>query len=336
MSELRQNPATKEWVIIATDRAKRPEDFVPLPKSQVREQYVASCPFCLGNEKMTPPEILAYRKAGSPGNGPGWWVRVISNKFAALTPVGHLERKEELGFFRSMDGVGAHEVVVESPLHDATMATVDLKQLEEVILVFRDRYLALARDPRIQLIIIFKNYGAAGTSLAHPHSQIVASPIVPTRIRYWLDEAIRYYDDNGSCVYCDIIREEKAEGKRMILETQEFVVFAPFASRSPFETWILPKRHTASFGSISLEESKALAAALSALLKKIHLSLGDPDYNFVIDTAPKKDAGEDFYHWHLHLTPRLTTPAGFEMGSGVYINTSLPEECARFLREVAV
>jgi UDPglucose--hexose-1-phosphate uridylyltransferase len=337
MSQLRQNPATKEWVIVATERARRPEDF-PVPRRpRVTEPFEKSCPFCPGNEGLTPPEIIAYRGEESAANGPGWRVRVVPNRFAALGPEGTPERRGEAGFFRSMDGLGAHEVIIESPTHNLSLATMEPRQVEEVVLACRERYLALARDPRIQLVIVFKNHGrGAGTSLEHPHSQIVATPIVPTRVRYWLEEAMRYYDDNGRCVYCDVIKEERADRSRIVLETNEYIVLEPFAARTPFDTWIMPKSHAASFGSISVEEAKSLSAVISAVMRKIHQGLGDPDYNFYIDTAPRKDADEDYYHWHLHLTPRLTTPAGFEMGSGVYINTSVPEECARFLRDVPV
>ncbi|MEW6685147.1 MAG: galactose-1-phosphate uridylyltransferase [Candidatus Edwardsbacteria bacterium] len=333
MSELRQNPATKEWVIIATERAKRPEDFpkTPSPPSAELPKF---CPFCPGNEDSTPPEVLSYRKEGTEPNKSGWWIRVIRNRFAALTPDGSLERKE-LGFFRSMDGVGHHEVVIEMPEHHKSITTAERKQVEEIILAYRERYLALVEDPRVQLVIIFKNHGkAAGSSLEHPHSQIVATPIVPGRIRERIEAAIRHYDDHGACVYCEIMKEEKNEGKRIVLENDDFFVFEPFAPRSPFETWVLPKRHSSTFGQITIDEAKNLAAILQTTLKKVHSGLGNPDYNFVIHTAPKRDVNEEYYHWHIQIILRLSIPAGFEMGSGIYINVIPPEECARFLREI--
>lgn len=333
MPQLRQDPTTKEWVIIATERSKRPHDFMK-PKPPIQQpSFKGDCPFCPGNEHLTPHETLAYRKGGPP-DSQGWWVRVVPNRYPALLPEGSLERKEEKGFFRLMDGVGIHEVVIENPLHNQLLSQMDDYQVAEVLLAYRERYLVLREDPRIKLIIIFKNHGvAAGTSLEHTHSQIVGTAVVPTNIRIKLQQAARYYDDHGICVYCDMIEEELGFGKRIVTDTERFVVLHPFASRFPFETWILPKDHHASFGSISMEDSKRFAAILKNTLSKISSKLNDPDYNFVIHTAPVKDEGEDYYHWHLQIIPRLTTTAGFEMGSGMYINVSLPEETAQFMRE---
>jgi UDPglucose--hexose-1-phosphate uridylyltransferase len=330
---MRQDPTTKEWVILASERAKRPDDFrraKPVPNIP---PFKKECPFCPGNEHQTPPETLAYRRGG-PSNGPGWWVRVVPNKYPALVLDGSLERKEEKGFFRLMDGVGVHEVVIGSPIHNQVFSVLDDYQASEVLLAYRERYLALREDPRIKLIIIFKNHGlAAGTSLEHTHSQIVGTSVVPSNLRKKLQEAARHYDDHGRCVYCEMIEEELSSGERILQETDEFVVLHPFASRFPFETWIVPKKHNASFGSISLEDSKKFAILLKTTLHGIHSKLNDPDYNYVVHTAPVKDEGEDYYHWHLQIIPRLTTPAGFEMGSGMYINVSFPEETARFMKE---
>jgi UDPglucose--hexose-1-phosphate uridylyltransferase len=333
MPQLRQDPTTKEWVIIATERAKRPHDFRKAEPIIEKLPYKEGCPFCSGNEHLTPHETLAYRTGGRP-DSKGWWVRVIPNKFPALSPEGSLERNEEKGFFRMMDGVGIHEVVIESPLHDQLLPLMEDKQVEEVLIAYRERSLALKEDPRIKLIILFKNHGeAAGTSLDHTHSQLVGTSVVPSNIRKKLEEAARYYDDRGRCVYCDVIEEELRFGKRIVEHTEKFVVIQPFASRLPFETWILPKTHQASFGLISIEDSKAFSKILKSTLYKLYSKLNNPDYNYVIHMAPIKDEWEDYYHWHFQIIPRLTTPAGFEMGSGIYINVSLPEETAQFLRE---
>src|SRR4030066_1502839 len=223
MPQLRQDPTTKEWVIIAAERSKRPHDFKKTETLSEKPPYKEDCPFCQGNEHLTPHESLAYR-SGGPADSKGWWVRVIPNKFPALSPEGSWERKEEKGFFRMMDGMGIHEVVIESPIHNQLLPLMEDKQVEEVLLAYRERYLALREDPRIKLIIIFKNHGlSAGTSLEHPHSQLVATPIVPTDIRIRFDRAAYYYDDTGKCVYCDIIREEKQGGERVILETDKFI-----------------------------------------------------------------------------------------------------------------
>jgi UDPglucose--hexose-1-phosphate uridylyltransferase len=333
MPQLRQDPTTKEWVIIAAERSKRPHDFKKAKILVGKSPYKEDCPFCQGNEALTPHESLAYRSGGL-ADSQGWWVRVIPNKFPALSPEGSWEIKEEKGFFRMMEGMGIHEVVIESPIHNQLLPLMEDKQVEEVLLAYRERYLALREDPRIKLIIVFKNHGeAAGTSLDHAHSQLVGTAVVPSNIRNKLEEAARYYDDHGRCVYCDSIQEELSFGKRIVMDTERFVVLQPFASRSPFETWILPKEHQASFGLISMEDSKRLARVLKATLLKLYSKLNNPDYNYVIHTAPIKDEQEDYYHWHLQIIPRLTTPAGFEMGSGIYINVSFPEETAQFLRE---
>jgi len=333
MPQLRQDRTTKEWVIIAAERAKRPGHFRKTKPRDPKPAYKEDCPFCPGNESLTPAETMAYRDAGEP-NGTGWRLRVVPNKFPALVPNGSLKRKEEFGFFRMMDGVGIHEVVIGSPIHNQLFHLQEDGRAEEVLLAYRERYLALSQDERIKLVIIFKNHGeGAGTSLDHTHSQIVATTVVPSNIRKKLEEAAHYYDDHGDCVYCDLIREEQRDGRRIVMETDQFIVLHPFASRFPFETWILPKTHHASFGRILTGDIKAFARVLKATLLKIHAKLNDPDYNYVIHTSPVKDEGEDYYHWHLQIIPRLTTPAGFEMGSGIYINVAFPEDTAAFLRE---
>lgn len=336
MPELRQDPATKQWVIIARERAKRPHDFMRPSPPPPLPAYKPDCPFCPGNETMTPPETLAYRKGGA-ANSPGWWVRAIPNKYSALVPSGSLSRREEEGLFRKMDGVGQHEVIIETPQHNLCLPFMEDKQIEEVLLAYRERYLTLREDPRFKLIIIFKNHGlAAGTSLEHPHSQLVATPIVPLNIRHRFEKAASHFDDDGTCVYCDILREGLRVGSRMVMETERFAVFHPFASRAPFETWILPKEHHASFGSMSMEDAKEFAKVLKTTLLKLYKGLNDPAYNYIIHTAPIKDEHEDYFHWHLQILPRLVTPAGFELGTGMFINAALPEETAAFIRDLAI
>jgi UDPglucose--hexose-1-phosphate uridylyltransferase len=332
MSEFRLNRATKEWIIIATERAKRPHEFMVKKEIKKFPPFDPLCPFCPGNEKYTPPEIYAERDKDSPPDSPGWSVRVISNKYPALEPT---EKAVKIAgrFFRTASGVGKHEVIIETPKHNQTFANLSLKQAERVSLICWKRYKFLEKDRRFKLIMIFKNHGVtAGTSLRHSHMQLIAVPLVPTSIRHQLEEAMRYYDDHGVCVFCDMMKEELKAKKRVILENEKFVAFHPFASRSPFETWIVPKRHNACFGSINESETKLLASVTRTILRKIHDRLGDPDYNLIIRTAPIKDTQEDYYHWYVQILPRLTTPAGFELGSGVYINTSLPEETAKFMR----
>ncbi|KAF0134825.1 MAG: hypothetical protein FD145_393 [Candidatus Saganbacteria bacterium] len=333
MPELRQNPATKEWVIIATERAKRPEDFSS-PGSEEKPEALGICPFCEGNEDLTPPEILAYRTYGTKPNTPGWWIRIIPNKFPALVPQGNIQRSKQEDFFRYMDGMGEHEVIIESPKHDQFMPIMEQKQVEEVFLAYRERYITLSQDPRFELITIFKNHGAsAGTSVKHPHSQVIATPITPMHIRNRLEEAMRFFDDNGECVFCVIMKKELAFKERIIFETDDFVVFVPFAASSPFETWVLPKKHNASFQSTTPEHTKELAYVMKTTLNKIYKSLHNPDYNFVIYSSPCREKDLEYYHWHIQIIPRVAAVAGFELGSGIFINTVIPESAAKFLRE---
>jgi UDPglucose--hexose-1-phosphate uridylyltransferase len=340
MSELRLNRATKEWIILATERAKRPNQFSKFRSvGQVETQkeklpsYEPTCPFCPGNEKQTPSEVYALREKSSQPDQTGWKIRVVPNKYPALKPAKKMAKITGM-FFKTTSGVGEHEVIIETPQHDKNFATLSLKQAEEICLVCWRRYLALEKDRRIKLIIIFRNHGlSAGTSLRHPHIQLIALPLVPANIRHLLEEAMRYYDDHGSCVFCDMMKEELKAKKRIVLENESFVAFHPFASQSPFETWIVPKKHNACFGNVTQDEVRSMAFVLQKILRKIYDQLSNPDYNLIIRTAPIKDAQEDYYHWHIQILPRLTTPAGFELGSGVYINTSLPEETAKFMRK---
>jgi UDPglucose--hexose-1-phosphate uridylyltransferase len=333
MPILRQDASTKEWVIMATERAKRPHEFAQARAEKGNEEAVKSCPFCPGSEDRTPPEVLAFRKDGTP-NGAGWSVRVIPNKFAALVPGRSAQRRHDLDFFPSMDGVGVHEVIIESPAHDRPLPLLDEGQVAEVLFAYRARFQQLRQDGPVKAIVIFKNHGErAGTSLAHPHSQLVATPIVPRDIRLRHGVAREYYDDTGDCIYCVMLHKEMEASERIVEVTHHFAAFHPFASRTPFETWILPRHHNSSFGDADDDEIYDFAALLRQQLRKLYYALNDPDYNFIIHTAPLEDEDKEYYLWHLQILPRLTTIAGFELGSGIYINTVLPEETAAFIRE---
>lgn len=333
MPELRQDPATKEWVIIATERMQRPHDFRRAAKRPTQPEYDPGCPFCPGSEGLTPPELLARRESGV-ADQRGWSVRVIPNKFAALVPEGNTERLMLDGFFRQMDGIGYHEVVIETPVHNRFVHLMSEPEVEGVLHAYRDRFISLREDRRVRLILIFKNHGeAAGTSLSHPHSQIVATPVVPAYVRRKCEEAVRYYDATGRCLYMDILKAEHGSGQRIVLESGCFLVFHPFASQVPFETWIVPKRHRPSFSQISTDELRDLAVVLRQSLRRLAGLLNDPDYNFVIHSAPVDGEDEEYFLWHLVIVPRLTRIAGFEIGSGMRINTACPEQTARALRE---
>lgn len=336
MPELRQNPATKEWVIIATERAQRPEELTSrMIKPVTNGQY--KCPFCPGHEELTPNEVFAFRSFGTKPDTPGWWIRIIPNKFAALLPQGQTERVKMDDFFVHMDGFGRHEVVIESTDHETSIALMQQKQVEEIFLAYRERYLVLCKEQKHEMIMIFKNHGlGAGTSLHHPHSQIVATPITPSHTRHHLEEAMRFFDDNGKCVYCEIMKKEIKAKERVVVETDNFLCYQPFASRSPFETKVSPKEHASTFGSITPDNAKELAFVMRTILAKLHKSLNNPDYNYVINSAPCHETEVEYFHWFVHIIPRVSSVAGFELGSGIYINTVVPEAAAKFLRETAV
>lgn len=332
MPDLRKDPITGRWVIIATDRARRPNDFI-------RERVVPTgsrfCPFCPGNESKTPPEVLAYRDFGRP-NEPGWKLRVVPNKFPALRVEGDLDRQGE-GIYDRMNGVGAHEVILETPDHMATLSSLAQQQDTDYLFAIRDRILDLKRDIRLRYILVFKNHGElAGASLEHPHSQLIALPIVPKRVQEELDGSLRYFQFRERCIFCDIIQQEVQSGKRVVLETDHFLVVAPYASRFPFETWILPRRHDSHFEHVAAEVMPDLAFVLGTVLRKIDKALEQPPYNLIIHTAPVQEDPLSHYHWHIEIMPKLTKVAGFEWGTGFYVNPTPPEEAAQFLRDLVV
>jgi UDPglucose--hexose-1-phosphate uridylyltransferase len=331
MSELRKDPVVGRWVIVSTDRGRRPSDFGPGP---VRPR-LAACAFCEGSEDKTPPEILAGRRRDSRPNGPGWTYRVVPNKFPALGIEGELEPSGE-GPFDRMNGVGAHEVIIETPDHQASLASLSLDAVADVLTAFRERILDLKKDGRFQYILVFKNHGeAAGASLEHPHSQLIATPIVPIMVAEELAGAARYYGIKERCVWCDVVRHERRGRRRLILEAEGFMALAPFAPRFPYETWILPTRHRAAFEESGIEDLRGLASLLGTFLRKMNAGLNEPAFNFMLHSAPLHEPALDHFHWHLEIVPRLTRVAGFEWGSGFFINPVPPEDAATVLRDAA-
>jgi len=290
------------------------------------------CPFCAGREGMTPPEVLAFRQNGSVPNSAGWDLRVVPNKFPALQVEGNLDREGE-GMFDRMNGIGAHEVIIETPEHDKTLASLSVAELERVLWAFRERVLDLKRDTRFRYILIFKNHGAlAGATLEHSHSQLIALPIVPDFVRAELDGARQHFLAKERCVFCDIIRQEISAGRRVILENAEIVALAPYAARFPFETWLLPRNHAARFEEAPREVYESLARMLKSMLERMNCALESPAYNLFIHNLPFVEASGEFYHWHVELVPKVARTAGFESGTGFYINPTSPEEAAQVLR----
>ncbi|MBI4685267.1 MAG: galactose-1-phosphate uridylyltransferase [Nitrospirae bacterium] len=331
MSELRKDPIVGRWVIISVERGKRPADFISLSQ----KKKGGFCPFCQGNEHTAPPEIMAFRDADSKPNATGWTLRVVPNKFPALQIHGELNKTGE-GIFDRINGIGAHEVVIETSEHNLSLSTMPLRAVEDVLWAYYLRLNDLKKDQRFKYVLIFKNEGVdAGASLEHTHSQLIALPIVPKLVREEIDSAEQYYKIKERCIFCDVINQELEDGKRIIYENRNYLALAPFAPRAPFETWILPKKHESFFHPPDKNFSM-LADILQKILKQMDRILDIPPYNFIIHTSPFDRETNDYYHWHIELTPKLTKIAGFEWGSGFYINPTPPEEAAKFLREAKI
>ena len=333
MPELRRDPIGGRWVVVLTDNPKGPFDF-DVVKEPVSKKD--GCPFCEGNEQLTPPEIFAKRAGQDRPNGPGWSVRVVPNKFAALKIEGDLD-KEGIGMFDMMNGVGAHEVIIENPDHKKELSQLSEGQIQDVIFTYRERSLDLRNDKRFQYILIFKNQGkAAGASLSHPHTQLIALPMIPKNVQEEIQGARHYFKYKERCLYCDILRQEKQENKRIVTENDIFIAFCPFASRFAFEIWILPKEHFSAFERIEPEMVKDLAKILKDVLARVKKALKSPSYNFIIHTSPIEEKNKEEYHWHFEIMPKLTRTAGFEWGSGFYINPTPPHLAAKALRQVKI
>jgi len=330
MSEMRFNPITRDWVIVAPGRSQKPNDFRPVPKTrEPRPPHRADCPFCVGNEEP----LESQRISGPDGS---WLVRAVPNKFPALSGTHDLQPVTR-GTFRSMNAGGAHEVVIEHPQHNLTVADMEAAHIAQVLGLYRDRYVALRQNPAIETIIIFKNHGErAGTSLHHPHSQIVAAPVISSNVRSRLQEASRVHDEEGECLYCRVLRDELADGVRIVEANETFVAFIPYAALSPYHVWIFPRRHASSYDAITDAEIVDLSQILRRTLRRLSAALGDPDFNYGIRSAPMSECSSHYYHWYLAIVPRVSHVAGFELGSGMYINSLLPEHAAENLRGISL
>lgn len=332
MPQLRKDPVTREWVIIATERSRRPTDFKAGEDMEGKPSYSPNCPFCPGNEGMTPPEVSAYRPSDMVANSAGWWVRVVPNKFPALSIEGNLDRAGS-GMYDMMNGIGAHEVIIECTDHDKSIANVSQNQAEEMLWAYRDRCLDLKQDKRFKYILLFRNHGrVAGASLEHPHSQLIALPMVPQDLTLKIEGAARYHEYHERCIYCDMVKQEISLGERIICMNDDFVAFCPFAAKYPFETWIMPREHSPSFVMEDRKRINAFAAILQDSLMRIARCLNNTPYNYTLHTAPINQEKDRDFHWHIAIMPRLTIAAGFEMGTGIYINVTAPEEAAKHLR----
>jgi UDPglucose--hexose-1-phosphate uridylyltransferase len=314
--QLRRDPVVGRQVLIAPERAARPTEL----EEPGHLAHHAACPFCEGHESETPHEVHALRQQGTAADGPGWQVRVIPNRFPAV------RRDAETAY-------GVHEVVIECPHHEYSMAALSDRQVRDVFSVYRDRLTALRADSRLAYVQVFKNHGApAGASVEHAHSQILAGTVVPREVRAELDGSSAYHSQHGRCVYCDLIDRELAAGERVVLAGEHVVAVAAWAGRFPYETWLLPRRHGAHYHRLSEAELTDLAAVSRSVLRKLSAAADDPAYNVVLHTAPA--AADESYHWHWETLPRLTGIAGYELATGCYLNPLPPEEAAARLREI--
>ena len=339
MPELRKDPIIGRWVIVATERAKKPDQF----EGASDGPQEGECPFCEGKESHTPPEIFAIRK-NSQANKPGWQVRVVPSVAPFLRIEGDLDRSGH-GLYDIMNGIGAHEIVVETPGHIENIADLPAEQIADVLVTYQERVIDLEKDTRFKYVLAFKNQGwsAGGGRVKHSRSQLIATPATPKRVKEELAGAKQYYDYHERCIFCDILKQELQQKERIVLDLDGFLAVVPFAPRFPFEVWILPKKHASDFVHCDSGQRAYLAKILKLVLLKLKKGLSNPPYNYIIHTAPFrrekhgywKTVNQD-YHWHIEIMPRITRVAGFEWGSGFYICPLPPEDAAKFLREIEV
>jgi len=328
MPELRLNLISREWVAILTDRPRDPSEFRTRTAVRHLPEHSETCPFCVGNESKTPEELMRTPATGQ------WHVRVTPNKYSVLSTEGERIRYTN-GMKRAITGVGRHEVIVETERHDLTMAQMEVPRINEVISAYKERFHEAFFDRRIQHVILFKNHGAdSGTNITHPHSQLVGLPVMPLEIRYRVDEAMRFFDNTGQCLMCSVIKDEMEEGKRVIVDTDAFISVVPYAAISPFHLWIFPKRHMASFGNITDSETEDLARNLKQTLGKIYYGLDDPSFNMVLRSLSPYRSRSEYVHWYISIVPRVFKTTGMELGSGIFVNPTVPEQVAEFLRGV--
>jgi UDPglucose--hexose-1-phosphate uridylyltransferase len=330
MSEIRENKITGEWVIIAPERAKRGGNLVPVAAPKESGPFLSSCPFCLGNEAATAEE--RFRVDGKDGH---WLLRSVVNKFSVLSPTGEVRTSTcPIPGEASVNGVGLHEVLIESPRHDVSLAVLPVAHVQRVIEAYRHRFCDFYSDSRVRHVILFKNHGAdAGASQQHPHSQIVGLPIVPGQIVERIERARRFYDETRRCLACAQIAKEGEQACRIVAENPDFLAFIPYAALSPYRLWIFPKVHLPCFSEQPPETLPALAEILGTILGKVYRMIGNPAFNFVIRSLGPAESKAPHFHWYISIVPRINKRAGLELGTGLYVNPSLPETCAQALRE---
>ena len=330
MPELRMNLITREWVIFAMEKGKRPEDFIGGREKRKHPEFVETCPFCPGNEAKAPDE--RFRVPGEKG----WKVRAILNKFSVLSRDG-VKQRGNSGMRRTVNGVGIHEIIVDTPVHNHTTALMPVDQIKDVIRTYRNRFIEAYKDPRVEYVIVFKNNGHdSGTTIEHSLSQVVGMPITPRQVRNRFEGVMKFFDDTGECLMCRMINDELSDGSRVLFNTDHFVSFVPYAAVSPFHVWIFPKRHSGSFADIRPEEIDDLASNLKSVMGRLYFGLVNPDFNYIIKSGKPSNADSEYIHWYLTIVPRIAMASGVELGSGMFINPLAPEVSADFLRRVRV
>ncbi len=327
MSELRREPVTRMWVVTTTDHPKGPSDYLPFKPPYRFQEPEGECPFCPGHEAMTPQETFSMRTEKGE-----WLVRVVPNKFPFFHIEGDFDRRPE-GMYDVMEAIGAHEIVVESPVHQQSLATMTPPEIERILLAYRERFIDLKKDRRFEQFLILKNY--PGIFNRHPHSHVVAMPVIPRRIDEEIWGVLDYYQRRERCIFCDMIKEEISAKKRIVLESVHFLVYSPFASRYPFEVWVIPKNHSPDFDQITEEERGDLSIALHSLFVRFYKLLSDPPYSLTFHTSPVQSRfHRNEYHWHIETRLRIGLREGFEWGTGFFVNPTPPEYAAELLREV--
>ncbi len=333
MTEFRRDPIVGQWTLVHTSNPLGPKDF------QKEERFVRApdlCQFCPGKERMTPSEVDSVRLNGSLPNAFGWQVRVVPNKFPALKIEGNLDARHS-GLLELSNGIGAHEVLIETPDHHKHLADLSVEEVGHVIKKYHSRLVDLAGDKRFKYIIIFKNFGeSAGATVEHAHSQIIALPMVPKYVLEELEGAQQYFNECKCCVFCDMIEQEYKDKERIVTENEDFLVFTPFVPRYPFECWIIPKKHTSEFATISESSQHHLAAILKETLLRLKICLSNPSYNYYLHIAPVNYEKQESFHWHIEIVPKLTNVTGFEWGTGFFVVKTPPHVAAKHLREVSL
>jgi UDPglucose--hexose-1-phosphate uridylyltransferase len=340
-NELRKDYLLARWVVIATERGRRPTDFAK-KETEKAPAKTTTCPMCPGNEHMTPPAILVYQKKGKSiqktkdkgdNRQKNWLIRVVPNLYPAFTPpVDKINLKQAMKTSDLAQAVGHHEVIVESPNHNEHPADAKIPQLTLVVNTYIDRLRELGKKPYVKYVSIFRNHGLeAGASLSHAHSQIIATPFIPKTIQEEMKASKHYWTQKGKCVFCDILKKER-KSSRFIFENTRFVAFAPYASINPLEFWIMPKKHQTTLLNMTKTEAQTFAETLRTTLNALKKLVNDPPYNYGIHLAIDKNASKH-YHWHLEVYPKLAIWAGFEKSTGIYINTVTPETTAESLRK---